>query len=79
MIYKSLSEEWPFECEEVWLRWTTDGVNYREEIVPENKIDAVQCLGIPEWRAIEPPEWMSEEDKQAVLNFRNQTKQSEAQ
>lgn len=59
MIYKSLREEWPYSNEEVWLRWTTDGVNYREEIIHEKKIDQIECLDIPHWRPIDPPEWMS--------------------
>ena len=68
MIYKSLLEEWPYENEKVWLRWTIDAVNYREEIVCEKDIQDIDCLSVPEWRAIDPPEWMDETDKQAIIN-----------
>lgn len=63
MIWKSLREEWPYSNDEVWLRWTTDGVNWNEKITHEKDIDRVECLGIAEWRELDPPEWMSEPQK----------------
>ena len=59
MQYKSLNEEWPFEHECVWLRYTKDGVNYIEEVVNEINIPKIDSMGIPDWRPIDPPEWIS--------------------
>ena len=70
MMYKSLREEWPYHCEVVWLRWTTDGVTYHEEQVSEAKIGEIQALDIPEWRPIDPPEWAEEHEKQAMIDRR---------
>lgn len=69
MIWKSLKEEWPYSNDEVWVRYTNDGVNYAEEIVHEKALDGFTCLGVPEWREIDPPEWMSspQKDKFEVL------------
>ncbi len=59
MIWKSLKEEWPYLDDEIWLRWTTDGVTYQEKVLHEKKIDQIECLGIPEWRPLDAPEWMT--------------------
>lgn len=63
MMYKSVQEEWPYTNDEVWLRWTTDGVTFHEEIVHEDKIGSIDCLGVPEWRPLDAPEWMNEKQK----------------
>lgn len=64
MIWKSLKEEWPYTNDEIWLKWTTDGINYFEEIVHESRIDQIDSLGVPEWRNLDPPEWMGTADKE---------------
>lgn len=60
MIWKSLLEEWPIEHDTVWLRYTKDGINYIEEVIHERSIHAVKCLGVAEWRSIEPPAWVED-------------------
>lgn len=60
MRYTSLREEWPLTHESVFLRWTTDGVIYHEQIIKEADISKIECLGIPEWRPTEEPEWLKE-------------------
>ncbi len=64
MMWKSLKEEWPYTNDEIWLRWTEDGATWREEKVHESKIDAIFCIGVPEWRPLDPPEWMSSAQKE---------------
>jgi len=63
MIWKSIKEEWPY---------TKDGVNYIEEIVHEKSLDRIDCLGIPEWRELDAPEWMSEHQKDKFEQMRQQ-------
>lgn len=72
MIWKSIKEEWPYSNDDVWLRYTRDGVNYIEEIVHEKSLDRFDCLGIPEWRELDPPEWMSEHQKDKFEQMRQQ-------
>lgn len=64
MIWKSLKEEWPYTNDEIWVRWTADGVTYHEEIMHEKAIDRLKTLGVPEWREMEPPEWMTTAQKE---------------
>lgn len=63
MIWKSLKEEWPYTNDEIWLKWTADGVTWREEIVHEKNIDSIECIAVPEWRPLDPPEWMTTAQK----------------
>lgn len=63
MIWKSLKEEWPYTNDEIWLRWTPDGINWREEIVHENNINSIECIDVPHWRPLDPPAWMTTEQK----------------
>lgn len=72
MIYRSLREEWPYQHEKVWVRWTEDGVNYREELMGEAQICDINALDIPEWRPLDPPEWAEEKDKQAMIDRRKE-------
>lgn len=72
MNWKSLREEWPYSNDEVWVRYTTDGVNYNEKIVHEKSLDRFECLGIPEWRELDPPEWMNEPQKYKFESLRQQ-------
>lgn len=60
MIWKSLQEEWPIEHDAVWIRYTKDGISYHEEVVSENGIIGIECLGIPEWRPLDVPEWLED-------------------
>lgn len=57
MIYTDLQEIWPY-ADEVFVRWTTDGVNYTEKKVNQEELKALDFLGFAEWRPLEPPEWM---------------------
>ncbi len=59
MIWKSLKEEWPYQDDEVWVRWTSDGISYQEKTMHEKELDGIHCLGVPEWRALDAPEWMT--------------------
>lgn len=63
MMWKSLKEEYPFQNDEFWLKWTEDGVNYKEEIIHESKINTIHSLNVPEWRPLDAPEWMNEKQK----------------
>jgi len=64
MIWKSLREEWPYVDDEIWLRWTEDGVSYQEAVVHEKKIPEINCLGVAEWRPMDAPEWMTDRQKE---------------
>lgn len=72
MIWKSLKEEWPYSNDEVWVRYTTDGVNYQEKLIHEKSLDRFECLGVPEWREVDPPEWMSDAQKNRFESLRQQ-------
>ena len=69
MMWKSLREEWPYNDDEVWLRWTTDGVTYHEKTVHEKQIPEVECIGIPEWRSLDPPDWLDARQKEEFLGM----------
>ena len=64
MIWKSLREDWPYQHDEVWLRWTEDGVTYHEKIVTSQSLDNFKSLDVPEWRELEPPAWMSSQQQE---------------
>jgi len=72
MIWKSIKEEWPFSNDEVWVRYTRNGRDYIEEIIHEKSLDRFDCLGVPEWREIDPPEWMSDHQKDKFESLRQQ-------
>ena len=63
MIWKSLREEWPYSNDEVWVRYTRNGIDYIEETCSEKMLDRIECLGIPEWRELDAPEWMAEGER----------------
>jgi hypothetical protein len=70
MIWKSLKEEWPYTNDEIWVKWTTDGLVYHEKVMHEKDLDRLESLDIPEWREMEPPEWMSSEQKDKFDNMK---------
>lgn len=69
-MWKSLKEEWPYTNDDIWLKWTTDGVTWQEKIVHEKDIDCIDCVGIPEWRELDPPEWLSEVQREQFDELR---------